>query len=116
MFNSYCSTHVVICKPLNRHREIGPPGTKVESGVMEPASPLPERRGSSAPVRGNRAGPPGMRDHGRLRSLFNRHNKEAFMARTLALVLVLVVLAGSQPAVLLHRLLASMQLLLEIVR
>ena len=38
------------------------------------------------------------------------------MTRTLALVLVLVVLAGSQPAVLLHRLVVAVELLLNMLR
>jgi hypothetical protein len=54
-----------------------------------------------------------MCDHGLLGSLFN--NKEAFMTRTLAIMLVLVVLAGSQPAVLLQRLIQSVELLMSML-
>jgi hypothetical protein len=110
------STIFVVCKsPSNRHRENSPPGSKVESVVMDPAFPA----GKAWKLRADAGKPrraPGMRDHGRLRSLFNNHNKEAFMTRTLALVLVLVVLAGSQPAVLLQRLVRTVELLLNMLR
>jgi hypothetical protein len=56
-----------------------------------------------------------MCDHELFGSLFNIDNKEVFMTRTLAIMLVLVVLAGSQPAVLLQRLIRSVALLMSML-
>jgi hypothetical protein len=116
MYISYFSTITIVFKTLNRHPENGPPGTQVESGVMDPASPCgkgaqaPRRCGETAP------GPPGCVIMDAFGHYLKITTKEAFMTRTLALVLVLVVLAGSQPAVLLQRLFRTVELLLNILR
>jgi hypothetical protein len=116
MFTSHFSTNFVVFKTLNRHHENGPPGTQVESGVMDPAFPcrkgaeFPRRCGETAP------GSPGCVIMDAFGHYLKITTKEAFMTRTLALVLVLVVLAGSQPAVLLQRLFRTVELLLNILR
>jgi hypothetical protein len=116
MITSYFSTNFVVFKTLNRHHENSPPDLRVESGVMDPASPCrkdaqaPRRCGETAP------GPPGCVIMDAFGHYLTYTTKEAFMTRTLALVLVLVVLAGSQPAVLLQRLVRTVELLLNILR